>query len=128
MESVIHTRLMSLELPTPIAAYIQAVNNHDLEALLNCFADDALVNPRTREFWGRDAIRRWAEKEIINERVTMTVTSAVHNHGNYAVRAEFRGDFDKTGLPDPFALTSYFSLDAEKIVQLIVLFNNPAEV
>jgi hypothetical protein len=35
------------------------------------------------------------------------------------------GDYDKRGLPDPLVLAFYFSVHREKVVQLIILRNEP---
>ena len=42
-----------------LAEFIAAVNAFDEDAIVATFADDALVNDVHREFWGREAIRRW---------------------------------------------------------------------
>jgi hypothetical protein len=34
-------------------------------------ADDALVNDQLRDYWGKAAIRRWAEQDIIGEKLTI---------------------------------------------------------
>ena len=39
---------MSVELPEPIAAYMAAENGHDMEALAQCFANDAVVKDEGR--------------------------------------------------------------------------------
>jgi hypothetical protein len=39
-------------LSPPVAAYVEATNNFDLERLLALFADDALVNDQLRDCWG----------------------------------------------------------------------------
>ena len=41
----------------------------DLELVRD--SSDALVNDTHREFWGKDAIRRWLTKEIVGDRVTL---------------------------------------------------------
>jgi ketosteroid isomerase-like protein len=64
-------------LPAPVAAYVDATNRFDLDALAATFADDALVNDRREEFAGRDAIRAWAGREIVGERIDQLVI--VHN-------------------------------------------------
>jgi ketosteroid isomerase-like protein len=115
----------SPELPAPVAAYVLAVNTFDLEALLDTFAEDALVNDQLREYWGSAAVRAWAAREMIGERVTMYVVKAVAHHGNAVVTANVDGDFDKRGLPNPLVVSFYFSIHREKIVQLIVLRNEP---
>jgi hypothetical protein len=58
---------MTTTLPKPIQDYIDAGNRYDGDALIAAFADDALVNDNRREFWGVEAIRRWADQEIIGD-------------------------------------------------------------
>ena len=117
---------MSTKLPQPVAAYIQATNDHDSAAFLASFTDDALVNDIQREFWGSAAIGKWAEREIFGSNVTMEVVSSVDHYGDLIVTAKLDGNYDKTGLPDPLLLTFYFTLRGDKITQLIILHNKPA--
>ena len=113
-------------LPGPVAAYFAATNAFDIDALMATFAPDALVNDHRDEFIGRDAIRAWAQREIIGDRVTMEVTEATQRGNAVTVSAVVRGNFDKTGLPDPLVLTSYFSVNGDRIVQLVIVFNKSA--
>ena len=61
-------------LPPLVAAFVEATNSFDLERLMVTFADDALVNDQLRDYWGKAAIRSWAERDIIGERLTIAVT------------------------------------------------------
>jgi len=115
----------ALDLPGPVAAYVMATNTFDLEALVATFADDALVNDQLREYWGKAAISEWAAREIVGQRLTMYVVKAVDHHGHVVVSANVDGDYDKRGLPDPLVLTFYFSPLRDRIVQLIILRNEP---
>ena len=110
-------------LPPLIAAYVAATNGFDLERLLAAFADNALVNDQLRDYWGKAAIREWAERDIIGEKLTMAVTKVVEHYGNFIVTANVDGDFDKRGLPDPLVLAFYFTPFGDRIVQLIILRN-----
>jgi hypothetical protein len=38
-------------------------------AILATFKDDALVNGTQSEFWGKEAIRAWIDKELVGARV-----------------------------------------------------------
>ena len=116
---------MSAKLPHPVAAYIQATNDHDSAAFLASFTEDALVNDVQREFWGKAAIGKWAEREIFGAEVTMEVVRAVDHYGEAIVTAKLDGTYDKTGLPDPLLLTFYFTLRGDKITKLIILLNKP---
>jgi hypothetical protein len=110
-------------LPPLVAAYIEATNSFDIERLLATFAEDALVNDQLRDHWGKAAIREWAERDIISERLTMVVTTVVEHYGNFIVTANVDGNFDKRGLPDPLVLAFYFTPHGDRIVQLIILRN-----
>jgi hypothetical protein len=106
-----------------VAAYVEATNSFDLERLLATFTDDALVNDQLCDYWGKAAIREWAARDIIGERLTMDVTTVVEHYGNFIVTANVDGSFDKRGLPDPLTLAFYFALCGDQIVQLIILRN-----
>jgi hypothetical protein len=109
-----------------LAEFIVAVNAFDEDAIVATFASGALVNDVHREFWGREAIRRWVAREITGDRVTVAVTEVLGNHGGTIVRGRYDGDYDKTNLPDPLILTHYFTVRDGKIVTLIVIRNTPA--
>ena len=110
-----------LDIPAPIIAFIMAMNMFDSDAMYETFSEHALVNDAQREHAGRDAIRRWFEKELISDRVTMYVTDIRVHAGGFAVIAQVTGDYDKTGLPDPLELRFYFTLSADLISQLIII-------
>jgi hypothetical protein len=113
-------------LPPVLADHIAAVNAFGEDAIVATFADDALVNDAHREFWGHEAIRRWAARELAGDRVTVAVTEVLDHHGDTIVRGRYDGDYDKTNLPDELILTSYFTVRDGKIVTLIVIRNTPA--
>lgn len=124
--SSVETLELGAALPPAVAAFITAINAFDLEGLMEAFAGDALVNDQLREFWGSTAIRDWAAREIIGDKVTLSVVKAVENYKNCIVIAHVDGTFDKRGLPEPLVLTFYFSADEDKVVQLIILRNLPS--
>jgi hypothetical protein len=121
--SLTMTREKEPDVPAPVAEFIRATNTFDLDRLMATFADDAIVNDQLREFWGKAAIRKWAEREIIGERVTMYVVNVIQHYGTIIITANMDGDYDKRGLPDPFVLAFYIWVPAGKIVQLIILHN-----
>jgi hypothetical protein len=113
----------SVVLPPLVAAYVEATNNFDIARLLAIFAEDALVNDQLRDYWGKSAIREWAKRDIIGEKLTMNVTNVITHYENFIVTANVDGNFDKRGLPDPLVLAFYFTARRDLIVQLIVLRN-----
>jgi hypothetical protein len=110
-------------LPPLVAAFVEAVNSFDLERLMLTFAGDALVNDQLRDYWGKAAIRLWAERDIIGEGLTIAVTKVVKHYDNFIVTANIDGNFDKRGLPDPLVLAFYFTPHTDRIIQLIILRN-----
>jgi hypothetical protein len=110
-----------------IAEHIAAVNAFDLEAIVATFAEDAFVNDARREFRGTDAIRAWAERELVGDKVTIDVREVVDNYGDTIVRAAYDGEYDKTNLPPgELVMSNYFGVRDGKITSLIVVRNQPA--
>jgi ketosteroid isomerase-like protein len=112
-------------LPPPVQAFIDAMNRFDLESLSSTFAPDAIVNDHRCEFRGRDQIRGWLAKEIVGDRVTMTPREATRRGESATVTATMDGTYEKTGLPTPLVLSFYFSVEADRIVQLVIVHNKP---
>ena len=63
---------------------------------------------------------------LVGDRVTVDVTDAIQHDGLTIVQGVYDGEYDKTGLPDPLILTSYFTVRDGRIVSLIVIHNTPA--
>lgn len=120
-----------LPLPAPVASFVAAVNAYDSDAILQVFADDALVNDIRREFRGKPAIKRWVDREIVGPKVTLAVMEVREHYGDVIVTGQIDGEFDKTGLPDPLEMTFYFTLrftdHGDQIVQLIIIHNQSVE-
>jgi hypothetical protein len=109
--------------PPLVASFFDATNNLDVERLLATFAEDALVNDQLRDYWGKPAIRQWAERDLVGEKLTIKVTKVVNHYGNCIVTADVDGNFDRRGLPDPLVLAFYFTTHSDLLVQLIILRN-----
>ena len=116
-----------LALDPVIAAHIAAVNSFDVDAIMDTFADDALVNDVAREFWGLEHIRAFVTKELAGDHVTMEPVEALDNAGMWCVRCRYEGDYDKTGLPDPLIMTNYMRVRDGKIVTLFIINNTPPQ-
>ena len=117
---------MSASLPTVVAGYLAAVNAFDVDAIVAAFTPDAYVNDARREIRGVDAIRRWAEKEMVGDHVTMEPLEVVDHYGDTIVRSRYDGTYDKTSLPGELVMSDYFSVRDGKIVSLAVIRNQPS--
>ena len=117
---------MSASLPPVVASYLAAVNAFDVDAIVAAFAPDAYVNDACREIRGVDAIRRWVEKEMVGDHVTMEPLEVVDHYGDTIVRSRYDGTYDKTNLPGELVMSDYFSVRDGKIVSLAVIRNQPS--
>jgi limonene-1,2-epoxide hydrolase len=117
---------MITSLPPVVAAYLAAVNAHDLDGMVATFAADAYVNDARREINGIDAIRRWANREMVGDHVTMEPIEVVDHYGQTIVRSRYDGTYDKTNLPGELIMSDYFTVRDGKIVSLAVIRNQPS--
>jgi hypothetical protein len=118
--------MKNTELTGVVAEHIAAVNAFDLDAIMATFADDAYVNDARREFVGTVAVRRWVEREMVGDHVTIGVREILDHYGDTVVRGVYDGTFDKSNLPDEIVLSNYFSVRDGQIVSLVVIRNQPA--
>jgi hypothetical protein len=117
---------MTNQLTGVVAEHIRAVNAFDTDAIVATFAPDAYVNDNRREIVGIEAIRRWVEKEMVGDKVTIKVREVIDHYGDTIVRGAYEGEYDKTNLPKELILSNYFSVRKGKIVSLAVIFNQPS--
>src|SRR5260370_25792938 len=96
-----------LDLPEPVAAFIRATNAVELHALLETFADHALVNDQLREHWDKPSIAQWAARDVIAQRLSMQVGTVVTYPEQAVVTANLAGPFDKRPMRTPLAGTFY---------------------
>jgi ketosteroid isomerase-like protein len=117
---------VTTELPPVVAEHFAAVNAFDTDRIVNTFAPDAYVNDAQREIRGAEAIRKFMDKEIVADHVTMEVREVTDHYGDIIVRAKWDGSYDKTGLPDELVVTSYFAVRDGKITSLAIIANQPS--
>ncbi len=116
---------MSTTLPPVIEEHVAAVNAGDVDALTATFSDDAYVAAQA-EARGIEAVRALLTKEFIDDHVTLKVRDVIDHRGDFIVRTEYDGTYDKTNLPDPLIMTNYFSLRDGKIITLAVISTPPS--
>ena len=109
---------MKTQLPRLIEAYVRTINDHDPDAFIALFANDALVEDIGREFRGRAAIKAWSDREIFDAQVTLEVIDVADRDGETLVTAKVDGNFDRTGLPDPVIIDHHITVAGDKIVGL----------
>jgi hypothetical protein len=105
---------MSLVLPKPIAAYFAAENSDDTEALLQCFAEHAVVRDEGRTIEGLAAIKQWHVEAKKKYHHTVQPIDAVERDGKTVVIGKVSGNFPNS----PVTLDYIFGLEGEKIASL----------
>lgn len=92
---------MSLELPSPIAAYVDANARLDAAAMLEPFADDAVLRDNGAVFRGHAEINGLFEEAVIPVKAIFTPDAVRREDGQIVVEGPVHGDFK--GSPIRFA-------------------------
>ena len=107
---------MSIELPKPIADYVEANARLDANAMLQAFAADAVFLDNGKRFAGHDQIRKLFEEEVIAVKAIFTPDSIRHEDHQVVVEGPAHGDFPGS----PLRFTYRFTLEADAIKVLEV--------
>jgi hypothetical protein len=105
---------MPVDLPTPIAIYIDAENRGDTEALAKCFAEDAVVRDQGETIEGLAAIKRWKAETKKKYEHTIEPLASAQKDGKTIVTNRLTGNFPGS----PIELEFVFELDGDKIALL----------
>ncbi len=108
---------MSLDLPTPISNYFNAVNAQDVDAILSTFSDDASVRDEGQNMIGRADIREWIDDTTRKYRATVTPTGVRQADKGTIVTAQISGTFPGS----PIELRYHFTITGEKIGRLEII-------
>lgn len=113
-----------MKIPKPIATFIEATNKHSSDEFLAVIADKAVINDEGHDYRGIAEIKKWSDEKLIGAKVTLEPIKTIERNGNTIVTAKVDGNFDKTGLPNPFVLDFYFTIDSNKVVGLSIRLPN----
>jgi ketosteroid isomerase-like protein len=97
---------MHPDLPPTLERYFAAQNRHDLEALVACFAPDAVVRDEGATIMGTDAIRTWKQATTAKYQVQASPLRSQAEAGHVLVVARVAGNFPGS----PAELTYRFDL------------------
>jgi hypothetical protein len=107
-----------LFIPEPIEAALKAANDHDTTGFLSSFAETAILADEGQEYHGIAAIEKWSEEKLIGDHVTFDITDITTSGDTSIVTAKVDGNFDKTGLSNPFVMALHFVISGSKIKRL----------
>jgi ketosteroid isomerase-like protein len=106
--------MSTTNLPGPVAAYVDAANAQDIDAVTACFNEDAVVRDEGQNRQGIAAIREWAQEASTKYRPTVEAISVAEANGKTIVTGRVSGTFPGS----PVELHYVFTLDGKKIARL----------
>jgi ketosteroid isomerase-like protein len=108
------TRRTGFGLDDPLKTYFAAKDLRDVDAMLACFAEDAVVVDEAQERRGHSMIREWIERSTQKYQVSVDVTDSGERDGKTVVTALLSGNFPGS----PAKLHYAFSLSNAKVMSL----------
>lgn len=107
-----------LQLPTPIAAYVEANARLDVAEMLRPFAADAVVRDMGSVHRGHAGIKALFEEAVVPVKAIFTPDAARHERGQVVVEGPAHGDFK--GSPIRFTYRFTLENDAIKALEITV--------
>ena len=105
---------MSIQLPAPIALYVQLENAGETETLSACFALHAIVRDESHTYEGLAAITAWKAESKQKYHHTITPLAVTQQQGKTVLTAQLTGTFPGS----PVTLHFDFVVEAGKILSL----------
>lgn len=96
---------MSLQLPKPIADFVEANARLDLDGMLKPFRRDAVFIDNGKPFEGQAAIRRLFEEEVLPVKAIFTPDTLREEGGDVVVEGPAHGDFPGSPLRFTYRFT-----------------------
>ena len=84
---------MKIDLPKPIAEYVEANAALDLDGMMKPFADEAVFVDNGKRFEGRAAIRHVFEEEVLPVKAIFTPDTIREEGGEVVLEGPAHGDF-----------------------------------
>lgn len=105
---------MAPALPTPIAAYVEANAQLDIDGMLEPFAAGAVVHDNGAVHHGLAEIRTLLEEAVVPAKAIFTPDTVRHESGQVVVEGPAHGDFPGS----PIRFTYRFTLENDAITVL----------
>ncbi len=102
--------------PPVIRGYIEASNAHDVKAIVDCFADDAVVRDENAMRHGKIDIGHWATETVQKYKFQFKPLSADKRGAETILSVEVSGSFPGS----PITLDYHFTIANDKIHSLII--------
>ncbi|ARO34217.1 NTF2 domain-containing protein (plasmid) [Rhizobium sp. NXC14] len=102
---------MTLELPSPIAAYVAANARLDVDGMLAPFAAEAVLHDNGAVLRGTAEIRSLLEEAVVGAKAIFTPDTIRHENGQVVVEGPGHGHFKGS----PIRFTYRFTLENDAI-------------
>lgn len=106
---------MALELPKPIADYIEAQARLDLNGMMNPFLPGAIFTDNGKQHVGHAEIRKMLQEMVIDLRATFEPDTVREEDGDVVLEGPISGDFP--GSQIRFTLRFTLEGDAIKVLE-----------
>jgi ketosteroid isomerase-like protein len=107
---------MAIKLPHIIQNYVDSTNRHDVQSILSCFSDNAVVRDEGKTLHGKKAIQDWITKTIEKYKFQFKAFGIKHEAAEIVLAVEASGTFDGS----PITLDYHFMVAGDKIVSLAI--------
>ena len=105
-----------MNLPITIRSYIDASNAHDVNSILVCFNEDAVVRDENATHRGKIEIERWVRTTIEKYNFQFKPLSSQERDNEIVVSVEISGTFPGS----PISLDYHFAMANDKIASLTI--------
>lgn len=103
-----------IQLPSPIAAYVEAANAQDAARVADCFTQDGIVHDEGAVRCGRDDIAAWAHETGARYQFAIAPVGLTGTAEQCQLTADVSGNFPGS----PVTLRFHFTVRPEGIVSL----------
>jgi ketosteroid isomerase-like protein len=106
-----------MKLPPIIEKYVDASNRHDVQSILSCFSDEAVVHDEAQTLNGKTGIKGWVTKTIEKYKFQFKPRDVKNGDGkSVIVVMEVSGTFDGS----PVTLDYAFVIESDRIRSLTI--------
>jgi ketosteroid isomerase-like protein len=108
--------IKKINVPTTIAAFVQAENQRDSSAVAACFTSNAVIHDEGSEMRGTTAIKEWIDNTFKKYQFTIEPAGIAKGDNKIILNATLTGDFPGS----PISLDFQFTIQEDKIATLII--------
>ena len=94
-----------MKTPSIIAAFVKAKNDHDTNAVVACFADDAVVHDEGKKMTGLTAITKWSDEGFKKYQYTIDPTGIAKSDKETILNSTLTGNFPGSPVSLDFRFT-----------------------